>query len=150
MGQVIALDTSILIYHLEQRMPYVKVTEEVMLSIERGVNQGEFASVGILELLVAPKKLGRNDLAQEYKKTIITFPHLTIGNLTEAVVDLAADLRARYGLQTPDAIHLASAIVHNADLFLTNDRQLKKVKEIPVYLLSEWGAVKKKLNKRRS
>jgi len=50
---------------------------------------------------------------------------------------VAADLRARYNLRTPDALQLATAIKAGCDAFLTNDATLKKVTELKVLVLSE-------------
>jgi predicted nucleic acid-binding protein len=44
--------------------------------------------------------------------------------LSRAVIDRATDIRARYGFRTPDAIHLAAAVVSGCDVFLTNDYRL--------------------------
>lgn len=56
--------------------------------------------------------------------------------LTREVVDRAMALRARYGFKTPDAIHLAAAIVGQCDSFLTNDRRLKKCTDIQVEVIA--------------
>lgn len=55
--------------------------------------------------------------------------------LSHSVIDLATDLRARYNFRTPDAIHLASAISGQCDLFLTNDLYLERCQEIPIELI---------------
>ena len=44
--------------------------------------------------------------------------------LNAAVFEKATDLRARLNLRTPDALHLAAAIVSGCDIFLTNDQTL--------------------------
>ena len=44
----------------------------------------------------------------------------------ERVAKEGARLRARYGLRTPDALHLATALVHRATAFLTNDQEFRK------------------------
>lgn len=41
--------------------------------------------------------------------------------------DLATELRARHGTKTPDALHLATAILGGCDEFWTNDNRLKAV-----------------------
>jgi len=66
---------------------------------------------------------------------ITHFPHLTIVGINEQIVELASDLRAHYSLATPDAIHIATAIDFGACTFITNDKALRKVKEISVELL---------------
>ncbi|MBU2444010.1 MAG: hypothetical protein KJ666_00350 [Bacteroidetes bacterium] len=44
----------------------------------------------------------------------------------------------RYGIRTPDAIQFAIGIENNGTLFITNDKNLKKVKEIEVLVLEEY------------
>lgn len=60
---------------------------------------------------------------------------LTFLPYTVEIADRAATLRVTYGLRTPDAIHLATAIAVHADCYVINDRKLKAVKEIPVITL---------------
>lgn len=52
--------------------------------------------------------------------------------MSEAYTGVGTLLRARYGFRTPDAIHLAAAIVHDCDLFITNDYRLRQCAEIAV------------------
>ncbi len=51
---------------------------------------------------------------------------------------LAAELRAKYGVKTPDALFLATAILENADVFVTNDVRLKKIEEMNFLILDEY------------
>jgi predicted nucleic acid-binding protein len=48
------------------------------------------------------------------------------------VAEISSDLRARYGIRTPDAIQVATAIRHKAEKFITNDERLAFVKDIRV------------------
>jgi predicted nucleic acid-binding protein len=57
---------------------------------------------------------------------------LTLAEITASVIERATDLRARHGLKTPDAIHMATAIELQADLFLTGDRDLAPCSDIKV------------------
>ena len=52
--------------------------------------------------------------------------------LSVAVCERASELRANYGFKTPDALHLAAAIVHGCDVFLTNDTRLNRCTEIQI------------------
>jgi predicted nucleic acid-binding protein len=54
---------------------------------------------------------------------------LVVAEVSAAVVERATDLRARYNLKTPDALHYATAV------FLTGDRALSRCSEVPVELL---------------
>ncbi len=51
------------------------------------------------------------------------------------MVERATDLRARYNLKTPDALHYATAIEVGAAVFLTGDRALSRCSEVPIELL---------------
>ena len=55
--------------------------------------------------------------------------------LTRAVVEKATALRANLNVKTPDALHLATAIVTAATAFLTGDKALARCTEIPVEVL---------------
>ena len=57
--------------------------------------------------------------------------------VTLPIAESAADLRARYNLRTPDALHVASALSSGCDAFLTNDAGLKRVQELPILVLDE-------------
>ena len=91
----------------------------------------------MIELLTGVKRRGRPDLAQDYKLLLSHFPHFDIYGIDERIADVASSLRATYSIRTPDAIHLATSIVQRANLFVTNDRSLKKVKEIKVVTINE-------------
>lgn len=55
--------------------------------------------------------------------------------LSDAVLDRAALLRASLRIKTPDALHLASAIVAQADVFVTGDVALQQCKDVNVVLV---------------
>jgi uncharacterized protein len=56
-------------------------------------------------------------------------------SLTSDVMDVAAEIRARFRFKTPDAIHLAAATVSGCDVFLTNDHRLDGFTDIRVEVL---------------
>jgi predicted nucleic acid-binding protein len=60
---------------------------------------------------------------------------LVLAEVSAAVVERATDLRARYNLKTPDAIHYATAVEVRAAVFLTGDRGLARCSELPVEVL---------------
>jgi predicted nucleic acid-binding protein len=58
--------------------------------------------------------------------------------ISQTVLREAARLRAiTPTLRTPDAIHAATAITSGCTEFLTNDRQLRTVANLPVVILDE-------------
>ena len=60
---------------------------------------------------------------------------IVMPDVNAAIIELATELRARYNLKTPDAIHYATAVEVAASVFLTGDRTLSRCSEVPVEVL---------------
>lgn len=60
---------------------------------------------------------------------------LHLSEVSAAVVERATELRAKYNLKTPDALHYATAAEIGATVFLTGDRGLSRCSEVPVEVL---------------
>lgn len=137
MGRLVAIDTSVLIYLLEEHPEHARKSRRLFERFEHGSMRGIFSIVGMIELLTGVKKKNRQDLAQDYKILLSRLPNFDIYSIDEDIVDIASDLRVTYGVRTPDAIHIATAIAKDATMFITNDRALKKIKEIKVVSLGD-------------
>lgn len=142
MEKIIAIDTPILIYLLQEDPHYYSDVRQLFEMIEKGQMKALFSIIGMIELFTGVLKKGRNDLVRDYKLLLSDLPHFEIYSIDETIVDLAAQLRAKNELKTPDAIHIATAIAKGADYFLTNDRRLKKIKEIKIITLNDIDAKK--------
>ena len=75
------------------------------------------------ECLVGPLKRGDLVLEQAYMEL---FERLLPFEMPEPVYLQAARQRARFGLKTPDALHLACAQHHRCDALWTNDERLTR------------------------
>ena len=135
--RLIALDTSIWIYHFEGSAVLGRAADSVLEAVSEGRVAGVVSELVLLELLVAPLKKGAQDVADEIELTLLHFPHLQLAPVTRGVLSRAAEIRARYGFRTPDAIMIATAIESGATLAVTNDRDWKKVGEIEILLLQD-------------
>ncbi len=135
--RLVALDTSVWIYHFEGSAAYGQAADSVLEAAARGKIEAVASELVLLELLVAPLKRGAQDVADEIELALVHFPHLQLVPVTRAVLNRAAEIRARHGLRTPDAIMLATAFECGATLAVTNDYAWRKVEEIDVLLLQE-------------
>ena len=84
------------------------------------------------EVLVSPKQQQQLSLENKYKyllKDILSEPLIVID---EEIADKTAFFRVKYKLKNPDALQIAAAIQAGSDIFYTNDKDLKKVKELQV------------------
>lgn len=135
--QRIALDTSILIYHLEGHPLYSGSTSTILDAIQGGSCQGVVSELSLLELLVMPLRKQQPGVADEYEILLTNFPNLTLAPLTRDVILAAAALRAKHGLKTPDALIVATALEQKATLLVTNDRGWRRVPGIEIHCLSD-------------
>ncbi len=74
---------------------------------------------------------------EDYKSILSNFPNLEVIPVDNKIADIASNLRAEYGIKTPDAIQVATYIKEGCSAFLTNDFALKKIKEIKVIPLRD-------------
>lgn len=135
MGQKIGIDTPVIIYLLEKNPSHLDSARKIMRQVQSGRFQAVFSAIGLIEILTGPKKHGSYELAAQYREMIAHFPNLEIRGIDESIIDTASSLRAQYKIATPDAIHIATAVVFGAKKFITNDKALNKIKEISVELL---------------
>jgi len=61
---------------------------------------------------------------------------LELAEVTAEVIETATALRAAHGFRPPDAIHLATAVLARADVFLTGDRNLARCPGLNVEILA--------------
>ncbi len=130
--QRIGLDSNIFIYFIEGILAYQKLTRKIFESIESGRNEGICSTLSLLEILVQPYRNKDEERVNQFYGLLTTYPHLSWVDMTLAIADQGAQLRARYQLKTPDAILLATAIQSEATGFIGNDKRLKKVTELEV------------------
>jgi uncharacterized protein len=136
--RLIALDTSVWIYHLEGSATYARPADAVLEAVSAGRVEAVASELVLMELLVAPLKKSVPDVADEIEMTLSHFPNLQLVPVTRDVLLGAAKIRAQYGLRTPDAIMIATAIESGATLAVTNDDAWRKVRELKVMLLSNF------------
>lgn len=133
----ILVDTGVWIYHLEGNEEFARPAADVLDAIESGRVRGVASELTLLELLVRPLSLRRQDVADHYELLLDQFPNLDLVPADRAVLVEAAALRARHRLRTPDAIVLATGLLHGATAAVTNDAAWRAVGGIEVVLLGE-------------
>jgi len=135
---IVGLDTSIFIYHLEDHPRYSLLTEIIFNSMEKGINRGVTSYLTLMEILVKPKTEGLLQVARDYEYYLTTFPNLTFYEIGLEIARKASDLRALERIKAPDAIQLATAILYEATVFLTNDKIFERVKGIDILILDKF------------
>ena len=135
--QIVGIDTVAFIYHFEENEKYLPFTNILFEMIENGKVRAVTSTITLMEILVKPKRDGNQKAANEYKFILQTFPNLEIRNIDAEVAERAAEIRAKYGVKPPDALQVAASLINNAEVFITNDRELKKIREIETIVMNE-------------
>ena len=136
-GKTIFLDTAPLIYFIEKNPRYFELVKPIITLIDTKQAKGMTSTITLLEVLVLPLREGNKKLADKYKTILLTSTDLETCEISNAISEQAAVIRAKYRFKTPDSIQLATAIIRKADYFLTNDAALKQLKEIKVIVLED-------------
>lgn len=131
------LDANVFIYFVEENRRYQDVCKKIFGNIEANSNRALTSTLTLLEILVKPYKLKRDDLVLRFYSLFSTYPNISWIDLTLGISDLAAKLRAEYGLKTPDAIQAASAISYGIKGFICNDKTFKRIKDINCLLIDD-------------
>jgi len=123
----IYLDSSVVIYLVEQVAPFISLLNTRLVSVDELV----VSELTRLECRVKPIKESHSNLLQDYDD----FSESAVSQIVELnreVMEQATKIRATYGFKAPDAIHLAAAIEAGCGVFLTNDHRLRQFKEMPI------------------
>ena len=104
-------------------------------AVERGDIQVVKSTLTLTEVLVHPCKYGNRRLAEGYAHILLNSRNLKTLSVSPKIAMEAAQIRANYGLKTPDSIQLATARVGNATAFLSNDDGVDPIQGLELILL---------------
>lgn len=131
----IYLDASCLIYLVESSAPFHDAAVKRVLSHRTSADDVVLTSrLSWLECRVKPIREKDTALLATYEKFCST-GELEMLEITPDVIDRATHLRAGHGFKTPDAIQLATAVLHRADVIITGDKGWPRFRDIPVELV---------------
>lgn len=128
-SSTIALDSMVFIYFLESTLPQFHVPSTNLIQFLQTNPVSSLTSIiSVVETLSSPTLKLAPEKTEAYLKFFQNFPRLTVHSVDWSIGWEAARLRKEYPpLKTPDSIQLATALVHNADVFITNDDRLKNL-----------------------
>ena len=117
-------DTNLFVYLVEQKGG---LADRVAALHKRMVERGDelvTSTLTIGELLVKPISIGDRNLARRYEKLIES--GTTVLPFDRRAVPSFAEIRQDRSIRAPDAIQLACAAAAGTDLFITNDKRLRR------------------------
>lgn len=136
-AKVVGLDTAPFIYFFEDHPKHAAYLESLFERNQAGELLLVTSTVTLLEVLVLPLREKRRELVRSYRNALLGSKGIELLSVRADVAERAAELRAKYGIRSPDAIQVAAALCADADCFVTNDKQLKQIEELNIVILDE-------------
>jgi predicted nucleic acid-binding protein len=133
----VAFDTAPLIYFVERNPTRVDLMRTILQRVDRGELTGYTSTITLTEVLAQPLRTGNTELQIRYRTLLLSSANFNTVVIDRFIAETGADIRARYGLRTPDALQIATGIVLGCDAFITNDRAHTRVTELKVIVLDE-------------
>jgi predicted nucleic acid-binding protein len=131
------LDTSVLIYYVEEDERYQPLLRLLFERIDSGEMTGLSSTLTLLEVMVKPLRDGRREIASAYCELLTSARGFTLHPIDRDVAVEGAAIRATHRFTTPDAIQLAAARVKGAAAFVTNDGRLRRYPDVEVLVLGD-------------
>lgn len=134
----IAIDTVIFIYFFEYHDKYRKFTDKLLKELNDDNIEVYTSIITLIETSIKPYREDDYLLINIFKEAFTGDTKIKTCMIDENIALKSAMLRAEYNIATPDAIQMATAIVNKCEVFLTNDKALKKLNnEIEVLLIDD-------------
>ena len=132
--EIIGIDTNIFIYYLNRNSQYHQVVENIFILFAKQKYQILTSTLTLTELLSF-----KTTEAASYnlEKEFLSIFQFLILDVSRGIASQAARIRRKYDFHLVDSIQLATALEGKAKAFITNDKRLKKFKELKVLLVSE-------------
>ncbi|MGB3402929.1 MAG: PIN domain-containing protein [Microcoleaceae cyanobacterium] len=130
------LDTQIVIYTVEANPSYFLRLQPLWEKFQLGEIELVTSELTLMETLVLPIKRNNQTLVNDYR-TLLESTEIQLVPINREIIFNATELRAKTSLKTPDAIHAATAIHKNCDLFLTNDRAFDNLSILSTVILDD-------------
>ena len=131
------LDTAPLIYYLERSVNFFPIVDCFFQGLKSSNIPAVVSPITLAECLVMPFKLNDIQMQQNYINFLTNTREIEMVSINTEIARTAAELRATYRLKLPDALQVAVAISSGCDGFLTNDSDLKRVRELQILVVEE-------------
>ena len=130
-GAAVLMDTNPIIYLLEGN-PLGEPFRSVFQAVDAGRIRAVVTPITIAEVVTGPIKVGKEALAERYRRTLTQAAGWTLCSIDADIAVLGARLRVRHALKLPDAFQLAAALQSGCYALVTHDRDFESVSDIPV------------------
>ena len=117
---------------------FADYAEFIIQQAEKRTFSAVYTPITIAETLSKPIALNRPDLADRCRSAFRVFENIFPVDITTQAGELAGALKAKYSFPPPDMMQVAVALLTAEPILITNDKELKKVREVTVFTLRDF------------
>lgn len=133
-NNLVALDSNIFIYNLEENPEFVKFTDSIFKKLIANKLRAATSIVSLIEILSYQKT---SNVVKQLTEDFLGTPNLEVFDIDQQIAVEAARIRRGYDFRLPDSIQLATALRSKAQAFISNDKKITKFKELSIILLRD-------------
>lgn len=137
-GKRVYFDTNPIIYFVEGHETFYEAVKPIFDELD---NEEFFACTSeftITEVLIKPYRDGLDELIKDYQGLLLDSDYFSLLAMSASTFLSAAKIGGSTLMRTPDAIHIATAVEHQCDFFITNDKRIRNYQGVQVLQVSDF------------
>ncbi len=137
-GRQVYIDTNIIIYLVEGFSSYQRLVNDIQELLEIEELIAFTSELSLCEILIKPFKMNATAGVSLFRTFLEESNCLVLLPIDKEILVQSAYISAATGLKTPDAIHVATAIASDCEVFFTNDNNIRTPKRLEKVLFSDY------------
>lgn len=130
---LVYVDANCVIYAVERVTPFAGQLEPLWRAARAGRLRIVTSQLTLMEVLVRPLREQNRQLASLLRAFLLHSSECELITFNASTFERAAQLRAEFGVRTPDALHAATALESAVVAFVTNDASFRRVPNLSVF-----------------
>jgi hypothetical protein len=135
------IDAAVLALHLAADPRYVPLTRVVLGGIRDGEFEARTSAISVYQLLAEPYRSGHDSTAVRVEMLLSALPGLKVVALSATIAGQAAQVKAQVGGSLTRAIHIATGLAGDSELFVTRRSALRRIAGLGIEQLDAYVGV---------
>ena len=140
-ARVVYIDAAVLALHLAADPRYVPLTRVVLGGIRDGEFEARTSAISVYQLLAEPYRSGHDSTAVRVEMLLSALPGLEVVPLSATIAGQAAQVKAQVGGSLTRAIHIATGLAGDSELFVTRRSALRRIAGLGIEQLDAYVGV---------
>ena len=132
------LDTAPFIYLIEGHLQFAPVVKDILIYCQNHAVVVTTSVLTGLEFKTKPLRANRLDVLSAFDE-LISVSHINVVSITAEIIHEALILQTNLlSLRARVSMQLGAAVVHQCDVFITNDKRLASITKPQIITLDQW------------